>query len=144
MAIFQQGYCRRPPFRCQNTSPWTQAVTVRESIAEYLTQKGYTVLKANGGPAALGLVARFEHKIDLMLTDMIMPQMSGRDLADKIRASRPGVKTVFMSGYLDNLLSNQQILDPRYMLLQKPVRLIVLAKCLREMLGGSKGVGAGN
>src|SRR5208282_3014746 len=101
---------------------------VRESIADYLRQTGYAVLKANGGPQALAVAAEPGRSIDLMLTDVIMPQMSGPELADKIRALHPEIKTIFMSGYSSNLLTNQQVLDPRHVLLQKPVRLTELAK----------------
>jgi two-component system, cell cycle sensor histidine kinase and response regulator CckA len=118
--------------------------TVRESIAEYLTQKGYTVLKANGGPQALAIVSQFEQNIHLMLSDVIMPQMSGRELADKVKDLHPEIKAVFMSGYSNNLLSNRQVLDPRHVLLQKPVRLTALAKCLREMLDHPNAFAAGN
>jgi two-component system, cell cycle sensor histidine kinase and response regulator CckA len=117
--------------------------TVRESIADYLKQKGYRVLVANNGTQALALASQSERTIDLMLTDVIMPQMSGRELADRIRNHHPAIKTVFMSGYSNNLLSNRQILDPRHVLLQKPVRLTALAKCLREMLDRSNAAGAG-
>jgi two-component system, cell cycle sensor histidine kinase and response regulator CckA len=107
---------------------------VRESIADYLEQKGYTVLKANGGPQALAMVSSSGQVIDLMLTDVIMPQMSGRELADKMKALQPEIKTIFLSGYSSNLLSNRQALDPQYVLLQKPVRLTALGKAVREML----------
>jgi two-component system cell cycle sensor histidine kinase/response regulator CckA len=118
--------------------------TVRESIADYLLQTGYAVLKANGGPHALAIASEPGRSIDLMLTDVIMPQMSGRELADKIQALHPEIKTVFMSGYSSNLLSNRQVLDPRHVLLQKPLRLTQLAKALRDMLDRSKAAGAGN
>jgi two-component system, cell cycle sensor histidine kinase and response regulator CckA len=117
--------------------------TVRESIAEYLKQKGYTVLKANGGPEALALAFKSQQRIHLMLTDVIMPQMSGRELAGKIMDLHPEVKTVFMSGYSNNLLSTRQVLDPRHVLLQKPVRLTALAKRLREILDRNSAAGAG-
>jgi two-component system, cell cycle sensor histidine kinase and response regulator CckA len=117
--------------------------TVRESIADYLKQKGYTVLVASDGPQALALASQSEKMIDLMLTDVIMPQMSGRELADKMRNHHPKIKTVFMSGYSNNLLSNRQVLDPRHVLLQKPVRLSALAKCLREMLDRGNTAAAG-
>jgi two-component system, cell cycle sensor histidine kinase and response regulator CckA len=117
--------------------------TVRESIAEYLKQKGYTVLKANGGPEALALASKRQIPIDLMLTDVIMPQMSGRELAEKIKGLYPEIKTVFMSGYSNNLLSTTQVLDPRHVLLQKPVRLTALAKRLREILDRSSAASAG-
>jgi CheY-like chemotaxis protein len=117
--------------------------TVRESIAEYLKQKGYTVLKANGGPEALALAFKSQQRIHLMLTDVIMPQMSGRELAGKIMDLHPEVKTVFMSGYSNNLLSTRQVLDPPHVLLQKPVRLTALAKRLREILDRNSAAGAG-
>lgn len=117
--------------------------TVRESIAEYLQQRGYTVLKANGGPQALTIASQSKQSIDLMLTDVIMPQMSGRELADRIKNYHPEIKTVFMSGYANNLLSNRQVLDPRHVLLQKPVRLTALAKCLREILDRGDAATAG-
>ena len=116
--------------------------TVRESIADYLMQTGYAVLKANGGPQALAIASEPGRSIDLMLTDVIMPQMSGRELADKIQALHPEIKTIFMSGYSSNLLSNRQVLDPRHVLLQKPLRLTELAKALREMLDRSKAASA--
>jgi two-component system, cell cycle sensor histidine kinase and response regulator CckA len=118
--------------------------TVRESIAEYLAQLGYQVLKANGGPQALTLAAQSPRPIALMLTDVIMPKMSGRDLADKIKTLYPETKVVFMSGYSSNLLSNRQIVDPQHTLLQKPVRLTALARCLREILDRRKAAGAGS
>jgi two-component system cell cycle sensor histidine kinase/response regulator CckA len=117
--------------------------TVRESIAEYLRHTGYLVLKANGGLQALAMASEPGCSIDLMLTDVIMPQMSGPELAEKVKALHPEIKTIFMSGYSSNLLSNRQVLDPRHVLLQKPVRLTELAKALREMLGRSGAAAAG-
>ncbi len=108
--------------------------SLRESIAEYLQQNGYRVLKANGGPQALSIIGKFEGPVDLMLTDVIMPQMSGRELAQRMAALHPDMKIVFMSGYSDNLLSSQQVLDSKNILLQKPIRLASLGKSLREIL----------
>jgi two-component system, cell cycle sensor histidine kinase and response regulator CckA len=116
--------------------------TVRESIAEYLQENGYRVLKANGGPQALAIVGQFEGPIDLMLTDVIMPQMSGRELAQRVAIIHPTMKIIFMSGYSDNLLSNRQVLDPRHVLLQKPLRLAALGKRLREILGRNESAAA--
>lgn len=117
--------------------------TVREATAEYLKQRGYTVIKASGGPQALALAGQFEYTIHLMLTDVIMPQMSGRELADKIREIHPETRVVFMSGYSNNLLSNRQVLDPKHVLLQKPIRLASLGKRLREILNQKSAAGAG-
>jgi two-component system, cell cycle sensor histidine kinase and response regulator CckA len=127
--------------RIESPSPATETIllvedeqTVRESIAEYLQQSGYKVLKANGGPHALAIVGEFEGPIDLMLTDVIMPHMSGRELAQRMANSNPAMKVIFMSGYSDNLLSSRQVLDPKHVLLQKPVRLALLGQKLREVL----------
>jgi CheY-like chemotaxis protein len=112
---------------------------VRKSAAEYLAENGYTVLVASRGSEALEIAERHEEPIHLMLTDLVMPKMSGRDLAEKIKATHPETKVVFMSGYSNNLLSSQQVLDPKHVLLQKPFRLAALGLCIREALN-SKGV----
>jgi YesN/AraC family two-component response regulator len=83
----------------------------------------------------LSIVGAFQGPIDLMLTDVIMPQMSGRELAQQMAAVYPDMKVVFMSGYSDNLLSSRQVLDPKHILLHKPIRLASLGKRLREVLG---------
>ena len=125
----------------ETLSPATETIllvedepTVRESIAEYLRQNGYQTLSASGGPQALLIARQFEDPIHLMLTDVIMPQMSGRELAEQLASIHPETKIVFMSGYSDNLLSSRQVLNPELVLLQKPIRLASLGKRLREIL----------
>jgi len=71
---------------------------VRKLAREVLESRGYKVLDARGGEEALQICARFEGTIHLMLTDVVMPRMSGRTLADKIVESRPDVRVLFMSG----------------------------------------------
>jgi len=115
---------------------------VRESAAEYLVENGYTVLKAKAGPEALKIAEQHTQPIHLMLTDLIMPQMSGRTLSEKIGATHPETKVVFMSGYSNNLLSNDQVLDPKHVLLQKPFRLTILGQRIRETLGRSSAASA--
>jgi two-component system cell cycle sensor histidine kinase/response regulator CckA len=116
---------------------------VRESTAEYLRQNGYNVLAANGGPQALAFATQLKEPIHLLLTDVVMPQMSGRELSEKVKMIHPETTVVFMSGYSNNLLSNQQTLDPRHILLQKPIRLPQLGKRLREILGRGAAASAG-
>jgi two-component system, cell cycle sensor histidine kinase and response regulator CckA len=118
--------------------------TVRESIAEYLEQSGYKVLKANGGPQALLIASTFEYSIHLILTDVIMPQMTGLELAERVASIHPESNIVFMSGYSDNLLSSRQILNPKHVLLQKPIPLASLGNRLREILGKARAAGAGS
>ena len=117
---------------------------VRNSAAEYLSENGYTVLKAKGGREALQMAEQYEHDIDLLLTDLVMPQMSGTELAKKIAEMRPQICTIFMSGYSNNLLSGQQMMDPRHVLLQKPFRLAALGERVRDALGKSTKAAAGN
>ena len=116
---------------------------VREATAEYLKENGYNVLAANGGPHALTLATEFKETIHLLLTDVVMPQMSGRELSEKIKVIHPETAIVFMSGYSNNLLSSQQILDPGHILLQKPIRLPQLGKRLHEILERGKAASAG-
>jgi two-component system, cell cycle sensor histidine kinase and response regulator CckA len=115
---------------------------VRESTDEYLSGNGYTVLKAKDGAEALGIARQHTQPIHLVLTDLIMPQLSGRELSEKIVSIHPEAKVVFMSGYSNNLLSNEQVLDSKHVLLQKPFRLTVLGKRIRETLSRSNAAGA--
>jgi CheY-like chemotaxis protein len=101
---------------------------VRESAAEYLAENGYTVLKASVGLEAQEIAKRRKQPIHLLLTDVVMPQMSGRELSEKITRIHPETKGIFMSGYSNNLLSNQQVLDPKHELVQKPFRLTTLGR----------------
>jgi two-component system cell cycle sensor histidine kinase/response regulator CckA len=116
---------------------------VRESAAEYLTENGYTVLRASRGLEALEIAQQHEDPIHLLLTDVVMPQMSGRELSERITNIHPETKVIFMSGYSNNLLSNQQVLDPKHELLQKPFRLEALGQRIRETLTNRRAASAG-
>ncbi|MGA9356290.1 MAG: ATP-binding protein [Terriglobales bacterium] len=107
---------------------------VRNSTAEYLQDAGYRVLTASGAPEALQVAEQHDRPIHLLLTDVIMPFMSGRQLAEIMTGLRSETRVVFMSGYSDNLLSPQQILDTRHRLLRKPFSLESLGQCIREVL----------
>jgi two-component system, cell cycle sensor histidine kinase and response regulator CckA len=117
--------------------------SVRDSAAEYLRENGYTVLTAKGGPEALQVGEQYDRPIDLLLTDLIMPIMSGRELSERMTSVRPGIRVVFMSGYSNNLLSNQQVLDPKHVLLHKPFRLAALGRRVRDVLDRSLAAAAG-
>jgi two-component system, cell cycle sensor histidine kinase and response regulator CckA len=116
---------------------------VRNSAAEYLSESGYTVLKAASGIEAVELVQQYQHTIDLLLTDLVMPQMSGVELAKRMAELRPQIKTLFMSGYSNNLLSGQQIADLEQVLLRKPFRLSTLGERVREALSRRQKAAAG-
>jgi two-component system, cell cycle sensor histidine kinase and response regulator CckA len=107
---------------------------VRELAREYLTSSGYTVIEAEDGHTALELAAMHVGPIHLLLTDVVMPGISGRELAERVGQIRPGIKIIYMSGYTDQAVVHHGILDSDAILLQKPFTLMTLAGKLREML----------
>ncbi len=114
---------------------------LRESIREFLGSLGYTVLDADSGPQALAITSQFEQTIDLMITDLIMPKMSGRELSQLLGSTRPQMKTIFMSGYTDDaVMHHHGVQEPGVAFLQKPFSLAVLARKVLEMLGSSQSV----
>ena len=108
--------------------------SVRDPAAEYLVENGYTVLTARNGVEAMDVVSQHAGQVHLLLTDVIMPQMSGKELSEKFSAVHPKAKVVFMSGYSNNLLSNQQAVEKGRILLQKPFRLSKLGQYVRKTL----------
>jgi CheY-like chemotaxis protein len=107
---------------------------VRDLARDVFTARGYTVLEARQGSEALRICERHAGPIHLMLTDVVMPEMSGRELADRLAVLRPGMKVLYMSGYTDNAVVHHGILDPGTIFLQKPFSPAVLAKKVREVL----------
>ena len=105
---------------------------VRELTCEFLKVSGYAVLEAKDGFEALDIVARHTDPIHLMLTDMVMPKMSGRELAARLKAIRPDVRTLFMSGYSEYTSGDQPA--SQLPLLQKPFSISSLAEKIREVL----------
>jgi PAS domain S-box-containing protein len=95
---------------------------------------GYTVLAAKGGPEALSLAARHDGEIALLVTDVVMPGMNGRDLALGLAATRPEMKVLYMSGYPDQSIVHQGLLAPGLAFLQKPFAPDGLARKIREVL----------
>jgi len=106
---------------------------VRELAAEILREHGYTVLET-GPERALAVVAQHRGDIHLVLTDVIMPGMSGRAVADDIERLRPGTKVLFMSGYTDDTIVHHGVLEGGATLLAKPFRADDLLRTVREVL----------
>jgi DNA-binding response OmpR family regulator len=102
-----------------------------------LEQLGYAVLTA-GTPGEALVIAR-EHRgsLDLLLTDVVMPELNGRELATSLRASRPGLKRLFMSGYTADMIAHQGVVDEGLDFIQKPFSSRALAAKVREVLAGS-------
>jgi len=107
---------------------------VRALAAEILTQQGYTVLEAKNGPEALRLCQGHSGPLDLLATDVVMPRMSGLRLADRLRAVRPQVKVLFISGYPDEALGEHGVQASDIVLLQKPFAPATLSRKVREVL----------
>jgi nitrogen-specific signal transduction histidine kinase/CheY-like chemotaxis protein len=107
---------------------------VRRLLAYILRHRGYKVLDAAGGEEALALFAQHGDSIHLLLTDMVMPKMSGRELCERLHALRPGLKVVFMSGYTDDVLVRTGAMSPGMSFLQKPLRPDTLAATVRAAL----------
>ncbi|MGH3258081.1 MAG: PAS domain S-box protein [Streptosporangiaceae bacterium] len=107
---------------------------LREVTRRILADNGYQVTAVASGPQALvALTHRLDH-IDVLLTDIVMPQMQGKELAAKILALHPGTRVVFMSGYTQGLLSAQGVLEPGNQLIEKPFSEATLLAKLHEVL----------
>jgi CheY-like chemotaxis protein len=107
---------------------------VRHLLARGLRNYGFTVMTASDGAEALRLVHDRTPRIDLLATDVVMPNMSGRDLADRLRQERAGLKVLFMSGYTDDTLLRHGVYEAREAFLQKPFALQAFASKVREIL----------
>jgi CheY-like chemotaxis protein len=107
---------------------------LRDIIVEMLNPLGYKVLKASHGEEALLVSSKFSGKIDLLLTDVIMPGMNGKELADALVHIRPETKVIFISGYTDDAIAHHGVLEEGIVLLQKPVTEKMLASKIREVL----------
>ena len=99
-----------------------------------LAAVGYEVLEASDGVEALEVFEANERKFDLMVTDLVMPRMGGRDLADKVAPLKPDLKVLYLSGYTDSVVLQQGMLDPGSFFLQKPFTPAELAHKVRESL----------
>jgi CheY-like chemotaxis protein len=107
---------------------------VRAVAREALRRRGYSVLEAPDTEAALQLAGGFGGRIALLLTDVVMPGLSGRDLADRLVRSRPDTKVLYMSGYTDAAIVERGVLEPGLNYLQKPFTPDILAQKVREVL----------
>lgn len=111
--------------------------SVRTFLRAVLEDYGYKVLEAGNGKDALAVAAGHPREIDLLITDVIMPGMNGKEMADRLRVVRPALKTIFMSGYLADVIAHSGVLDLDLAFLQKPVDPEVLAAKVLEVLAGS-------
>ncbi len=110
---------------------------VRSLAARVLSERGYTVLEASDGIEALKIAREYAGKIHLLLTDVVMPGMSGKELASRLEAELPGIKSLFVSGYTDDAMAYHGMLDSDVIFLQKPFTVEKLTQKVREVLGSN-------
>jgi two-component system cell cycle sensor histidine kinase/response regulator CckA len=107
---------------------------VREAISNFLGGLGYKVLEADSGQQALSVAAAFEGGVHLLLTDLVMPRMGGRQLAEMLQELRPALKIIYMSGYTDDAVVREGAREGDTMFLQKPFTMAALARGVRDAL----------
>jgi two-component system cell cycle sensor histidine kinase/response regulator CckA len=109
---------------------------LRDVAGRILTGAGYRVLLADGGAQALELAACHDGEIDLLVSDVVMPGMLGKELAERLVVARPGTRVLYMSGYAQPVLASQGTLDPGVALLEKPFTAGDLLTAVRRRLDG--------
>ncbi len=107
---------------------------VRELTRDILRKNGYTVLEAQDGDEALRISREYDRPIHLMLADVVMPQMSGPQLAEQITPYQSNVKVLYMSGYTDNAIHHHGVLDPGVNFIEKPFAVEALLQRIRQVL----------
>jgi PAS domain S-box-containing protein len=132
------------PVEYRKVEPGTETILLVEDEAnlrylarQYLEKQGYKVIEAADGAVAMQIAVAHEAMIHLLLTDVIMPGMNGRELAQRIAEIRPNVKILYMSGYTENVIGHNGMLDAGIRLLQKPFNLRDLKSKVREVLDAS-------
>ena len=111
---------------------------LREVTRRILTRNGYQVITAASGPEAIKAAAGQPGRIGLLLTDVIMPQMLGKEAADRIRVLQPSAKVLFTSGYTEGVLNTQGVLETDVNLIEKPFTEASLLAKLRDVLSPAR------
>jgi CheY-like chemotaxis protein len=112
---------------------------IRRVSVRLLTELGYTVIPARNGGEAVELAARHDGTIDILLSDVVMPEMNGLELWDRLRMDRPSIPALFMSGWASDAVVRHGILDGQVPFLQKPFSSQQLGLKIREILDARNG-----
>ncbi|HEU4559201.1 MAG TPA: PAS domain S-box protein [Longimicrobium sp.] len=119
-------------------------VTVRRLAVRVLRRGGFTVLEAADGEEALAVAREYDGPLHLLVTDMVMPRMGGRDLAARLRAARPNVPVVYVSGYAEEAVQRDGVLDPGARFLSKPFTAEQLLEAVHATLREAADTNPGN
>jgi two-component system cell cycle sensor histidine kinase/response regulator CckA len=111
---------------------------VRSIVLNVLLRQGYHVIPAQNGGEALLLAERHSGTIDLLLTDVVMPTVSGPELAKRLAATRPDMKVLCMSGYTDDSIVRHGVLESGVAFIQKPITPTLLMTKVREVLDAGR------
>ncbi len=107
---------------------------VRSLVTKMLESYGYTVVAAASGAHALEIAEGARHSIDMLMTDVVMPRMNGRELAHRLLATRPGLRVLFTSGYPSDTVLRDEIAEARTAFIEKPYLPDDLARKVRDVL----------
>ncbi|MGA2175980.1 MAG: ATP-binding protein [Verrucomicrobiota bacterium] len=145
--VQEQGMAQGPPVLARGDETILvveDEPALRELVVNILELCGYRICQARTGVEALGVWERHKGEIDLLLTDMVMPEgMSGRQLAERLQAERPGLKVIYTSGYSPGMAGKDIALLEGFNFLAKPYPPSRLAQVVRECLDGKRGPAAG-
>jgi two-component system, cell cycle sensor histidine kinase and response regulator CckA len=109
--------------------------SVRQLVRDTLAAKGYKVLEAENGEAGFAAAASYQEKLDLVITDVVMPGMGGREMVKQLIETRPGIKVLYLSGYTEDAIISDGSIEKGTAFLQKPFTLQSLSRKVREVLG---------
>ena len=135
--------CRPPQVGTETVLVVEDEPSILEMAVHLLGQQGYKVIQASSGEEAVELIGNYEGKIHLLLTDVVLPGIDGKQVADALNVTRPNARVIFTSGYTDSILAQRGVLDDEMEFLQKPYRLDDLLGCIRRVLDSGPALCAG-
>ena len=133
---FRSGEFTKPVTPTETVLVVDDEGVIRDVVGRVLERQGYTVMTAPSGPAALQRVLGYAGPLDLLITDVMMPEMDGRELAKQVRTLRPSVRVLFIPGYDEHILAPTGVLDEGVAFLAKPFRMDQALRTVRGVLDG--------